>query len=104
MSKVIATGMVCGKRHTFEATLVDGALHVECKTKKLTEEEQKTLMRVLLKCIRSAPPIAETYVPPENSLSAAYNGFNNRFFPNDDYEVKVEGELEEIPYEEGVIY
>ena len=97
MSKVIATGMVCGKRHTFEATLVNGVLHVECKTKKLTDEEQKTLMRVLLKCIR-------TYVPPENTLNAAYSGFHNRFFPNDDYEDKVEGELEPIPYEEGVIY
>lgn len=55
-------------------------------------------------CIKTAPPIAETYYPPVNSLNAAYSGFHNRFFDNDDFQVEVEGELEQIPYEEGVIY
>lgn len=97
MSKIIASGRFGKERHTFEAKLVDGVLHVECKTRVLNSDEQKVLMETMIDCIKRAPPIAETYCPPKDSLNAAYSGFHNRFFDGDDYEVKVEGELEEIP-------
>lgn len=100
MSKVIATGRFGKERHTFEARIINGVLRVECKTRKLNSDEQKVLMETMIDCIMRAPPIAETYCPPVNTLNAAYSGFHNRFFDEDDYEVKVEGKLEPIPYEE----
>ena len=101
-SKVLATGRFAGEYHRFEATLVNGVLQVECKTRELNDDEQKYLMKAMIICIKTAPPIAETYYPPVNSLNAAYSGFHNRFFDNDDFQVEVEGELEQIPnVEEG---
>lgn len=85
MKKIIANGI--------EVELIDGELIVE------PEEYQERFDEML----QNPTPIGGTYYPPTNTLLAAYNVMKNMFF-DEEPDVEVIGELEEIPYEEGIIY
>lgn len=49
-------------------------------------------------------PIAGTFYPGPQSMLNVHNNLKFHFFDNEDVHVEVEGELEEIPHEEGLIY
>lgn len=85
MKKIIANGI--------EVELIDDELIVE------PEEYQERFDEML----QNPTPIGGTYYPPTNTLLAAYNVMKNMFFDKEP-DVEVIGELEEIPYEEGIIY
>lgn len=48
--------------------------------------------------------VGGTYYPPKSTLLAVYILLEKHFFDNKDFKIDVIGKLEEIPYEEGVIY
>ena len=85
MKKIIANGI--------EVELIDGELIVE------PEEYQEQFDELL----QRQEPIGGTYYPPTNTLLVAYNVMKNMFF-DEEVDVEVIGELEEIPYEEDIIY
>ena len=104
MSKIIAVGNIFGRKEKIEITVEKERLMIVCKTYELTEELKKELDSRLERCIKTSSPVGGTYYPPENTLLAAYLGLQNNFFESEDIEIKVDGELESIPYEDGIIY
>lgn len=98
MDKVIASGMYLGNRLTVEAVkdgdsiklLVDG-LEIQDVQKDFNER------------MNNAPAIGGTYRPEPNTLLAAFTVLEHGFFDKLD-KIEVQGELEEIPYEENQIY
>lgn len=105
MSKIIATGKFFGSLAKFEITVNAEKLYIDCKTEVLSKKRQSIVEEHLANCIKTAEAIGGTYYPPENTLTAAYVGLQNGFFDSKrNVEIKVEGKLEPIPYEDGVIY
>ena len=49
-------------------------------------------------------PVGGTYFPLKNSLLSLYNLLANYFFDSQTEPIVLEGELEQLPYEEGIIY
>lgn len=105
MSKIIAKGIFVGEKRKFEITIEDEKLKIICNEKWWNIKKVREYTEARLKrCISQAEPIGGTYYPPENTLTAAYNGLQNGFFDDNKAEIEVKGELEPIPYEEGRIY
>lgn len=104
MSKITAIGTMFGRSTTFEITVEAGKLVIVCKNRVLTPPMQEIVENRLRSCIKTAGPIAGTYYPPENTLNAAVSGIQNGFFHSGEPEIIVDGMLEEIPYEEGVVF
>jgi len=98
MGKVIASGTYCGHRITVEVVVEDGTLLIL-----MDEKEVPELQKRLDELIKVQPAMGGTYFPDENSLLAAYNVLQYTFFDTLD-EIKVEGDIGEIPNEKGMVY
>lgn len=66
-------------------------------------EKDALLMEMLKARINAASPIGGTYYPDETEILAYYHSLKTNFF-DELMDISVEGELETIPYEEGLIY
>lgn len=99
MGKVIASGIYCGHRITVEAVVEDGTLLIL-----MDEREVPDIQKRFDELIKVQPAMGGTYFPDENSLLAAYNVLKHTFFDESTDEITVEGEIEEIPFEENTIY
>ena len=98
MGKVIASGIYCGNKITVEAIVEDGTLVIL-----MDEKEVPDLQKRFDELIKVQPAMGGTYFPDENTLLAAYNVLQNTFFDTLE-EISVEGDIGEIPCEEGVVY
>lgn len=98
MGKVIASGIYCGNRITVEAIVEDGTLLIL-----MDEKEVPELQKRFDELVKVQPAMGGTFFPDENSLLAAYNVLQHTFFDTLE-KISVEGDIGEIPYEEGVIY
>ena len=100
MGKIIASGIYCGDRITVEVVVEDGTLLILMDEE---EEEVPDLQKRFDELIKVQPAMGGTYFPNENSLLTAYNVLQHTFFDTLE-EITVEGDLGEIPHEDGVIY
>ena len=98
MGKVIASGIYCGNRITVEAVVEDGTLLIL-----MDEKEVPELQKRFDELVKVQPAMGGTYFPDENSLLAAYNVLQHTFFDALE-KISVEGDIGEIPYEEGMVY
>lgn len=98
MGKVIASGIYCGSRITVEAVVEDGTLLIL-----MDEKEVPELQKRFDELIKVQPAMGGTYFPDENSLLTAYNVLKHTFFDTLE-KISVEGDMDEIPYEEDKIY
>lgn len=98
MSKVIATGIYCGHIITVEAIKEDQRVVVTFDGRDIPE-----LREHFNELISKQHPISGTYYPDNNSLLAAYNVLSTTFFDSLK-KITIEGEIEEIPFEQGKIY
>lgn len=98
MGKVIASGIYCGNRITVEAVVEDGTLVIL-----MDEKEVPDLQKRFDELIKVQPAMGGTYFPDEDSLLAAYNVLQQTFFDTLE-KISVEGDIGEIPNEEGVVY
>ena len=97
MGKIIATGKLYGELRTLTVELRDG------KPEILETELRELFQHDLDTAIQNQQPIGGTYYPPSETLLAAYNVLNHFFF-TELQSLEVVGEIEEIPYTEGLIY
>lgn len=95
MGKVIAKG----KKHGFKLT-------VEFELNKVLFNGQKDelLEDELLDLLDDPKSIGGTYYPPADSLLNAMNILQYHFFDEPIEDIAVEGEIEQIPFEDGQIY
>lgn len=98
MSKIIAIGEYYGDEITVEVTQKDGEFIVS-----MYDYESSILKEHLLNCIKNQHAMGGTYFPDPNSLLAAYNVLNHNFFDKV-IDIRVDGDIEEIPYEDNKIY
>lgn len=98
MNRIIAKGQYRGMTYDVAVELEGGELIVE-----VGGEVDSVAHTRLVKLIADQPPMGGTYYPPQNSLLATFNVLTNTFF-DDLIEIKVEGDIGEIPNVEGVIY
>lgn len=99
MGKVIASGIYCGHKITVEAVVEDGTLLILLDG----EFEVPDIQKRFDELVKGQPAMGGTYFPDKNSLLAAYNVLQHTFF-NKLESISVEGDIGEIPYEEGKIY
>lgn len=97
MGKIIATGKLYGELRTLTVELREG------KPEILETELRELFQHDLDIAIQNQQPIGGTYYPPPETLLAAYNVLNHFFF-TELQSLEVIGEIEEIPYTEGLIY
>lgn len=95
MGKITATG----KKYGFKLTV-----EFELNKVLFNGQKDKLLEDDLTELLENPKAIGGTYYPPFDSLLNAYNILRYHFFDEPTEEITVEGELEEIPYEEGIIY
>lgn len=95
MGKITATGKKYGSKLTVEFEF--GKVLFDGRENELLKEE-------LTELLENPKAVGGTYYPPFDSLLNAYNILRYHFFDEPTEEITVEGELEEIPYEEGKIY
>lgn len=98
MSKITAQGKFRGTIIIVEVTLEGNEQIV-----RVNEEIDEDFQRYYDKLMESPPPMGGTYYPPEDSLLAVYNILENALF-DEAPRIEVDGVLEEIPYEKGLIY
>ena len=67
-------------------------------------QEDKLLEDELLELLETPKSIGGTYYPPADSLLNAMNILQYHFFDEPTDEITVEGDIDEIPFEEGKIY
>ena len=97
MGKIIATGKLYGELRTLTVELRDG------KPEILETELRELFQHDLDTAIQNQQPIGGTYYPSPETLLAAYNVLNHFFF-TELQSLEVVGEIEEIPYTEGLVY
>lgn len=98
MNKVTARGKYFGSKITVDAFIDGGTLVIL-----VDDEENPEIEKEFNEMIENQPPMAGTYYPEKDSLLAAFNVLSNVFF--DELEsINVEGDIGEIPFEEGQIY
>lgn len=93
---IVAKGAIGGRFGTIEVLGTDGDLTV-------TTNEPQWGQR-FNQMVNQPPPLGGTYYPRPRSLLAAVSVLQRGFFDSPPGEVTVEGPLEAIPYEGGVIY
>lgn len=98
MSKITGTGKIHGVLTTVTCEFVDGEIIINFDDIKIACYENS--FRNELKQHYS---IGGTYYPKENSMLNVLNVLENHFF---DYPIKaeIEGYIDPIPFEEGIIY
>lgn len=95
MGKVIAKGKKYGSTLTVEYEL-DKVL--------FNGQEDILLEDELSELLEDPKSIGGTYYPPVDTLLNAMNILQYHFFDEPAEEITVEGEIEEIPYEEDTVY
>lgn len=98
MDKVTATGTLFGQTIKVECEKRDGDLVLD-----FDGRENAFFEKIAREGLEDVRPVGGTYFPPANSLLNAYNYFQYYFFDKLT-SIEIEGEIEEVPYEEGVIY
>lgn len=99
-NKIIAEGKVNGIRRHVECFIEDGSLIIEVDYD-FDEKEQERFNELL----KNPPALGGTYYPSSNSLLAAYSVLQFNYFDlGSTVDIKVIGEIPEIPYEKGVVY
>ena len=95
MGKIIAKG----KKHGFKLT-------VEFELNKVLFNDQKDelLEDELFELLENPKAVGGTYYTPVDSLLNAMNILQYYFFDEPTEDIAVEGEIEQIPFEEGQIY
>lgn len=95
MGKITAKG----KKHGFDLTV-----EFELKKVLFNGQEDELLEEELSEMLEHPKPVGGTYYPPTDTLLNALNILQYYFFDDAAEEIAVEGEIEEIPHEEGRIY
>ena len=98
MNKVTARGKYFGITITVDAFIDGGTLVIL-----VDDEENPEIQNDFNEMIKRQPPMGGTYYPEEDSLLAAFNVLSNVFFDKLE-SINVEGDIGEIPYEDGIIY
>jgi hypothetical protein len=100
VSKITAKGKYLGSKITVECFPEDGSIVIE-----LDGQYDKLIQDRFNKLLKIAPVMGGTYYPPEDSMLAAYSVLESTFFDDgSQVEIKVEGDIGSIPYEDGVVY
>ena len=95
MGKVVAKG----KKHGFNLTV-----EYESDNILFNGKRDELLNDELLSMLEEPKSVGGSYYPTEDSLLNVYNILQYHFFDEPADEITVEGEIEEIPYEEGKVY
>jgi hypothetical protein len=95
VGKIIAKG----KKYGFEMII-----EYELNKVLFNNQEDEVLEDELLALLENPKSIGGTYYPPVDSLLNAMNILQYHFFDKPTDEITVEGEIEEIPFEENKIY
>lgn len=98
MSKITVVGKFFGEQIEIECEKTNNEIitSVDGEENEFVEEYLETLLS-------KRYPVGGSYCPPENSMLNVLNVLKYRFF-DELISIKVEGEIEEIPFEEGKIY
>lgn len=99
MTKIIAEGIYIGVPLQVTCYKKGKEIVVDFNGDK-NEEIETEFKRMLKRCYA----IGGTYFPPVDSMLNVVNVLKHRFFDSRPTMIKVDGELEPIPYEDGVIY
>ena len=101
-NKIIAKGKRFGANRYVECFIKNESVIIEVDYA-FNEREQERFEKLL----KTPPALGGTYYPPVNTLLAAYSVLLSTFFDeNSDIEIKIEGDIGEIPIleEKDVIY
>ena len=97
MVRITASGVLEGRKIGAVCVGGDGFYEIE-----LSNCEEKHRMMVF-ESLKQEHAIGGTYWPERNTMLHVYNTLQNHTFDKL-IEIECDGQLEEIPYEEGVIY
>lgn len=97
MVKITAKGVLEGREIGVVCTGGNGSYEI-----KLSNCEEKHRAMVL-ESLQQEHAVGGTYWPKLNTMLHVYNTLQNHAF-DELIEIQCDGELEEIPYEEGVVY
>ena len=95
MEKIIAKG----KKHGFDLTV-----EYESNSVLFNGKKDDLLENELSLMLEEPKSFGGSYYPTEDSLLNVYNILQYYFFDEPADKITVDGELEEIPYEEGKVY
>ena len=98
MTRIIATGKYLNSEITVEVEN-DGSTLVLT----MYGDEVSHLQEHFEECISEQPAMGGTYYPEPDSMLCAFNVLQNTFFDSTP-EIIIEGDIGEIPHEDGVIY
>ena len=98
MSSVTATGKFMGQTVTVEAYKENGTIRLL-----INGEYSPVAQTVFNDKVKTQPPMGGTYYPEQNTLLCAYHVLENSFF-EELKSIKVNGETEEIPFNDNQIY
>lgn len=99
MGKIFAAGILKGVYTEVTVTLKDGKINISGRGMDNTE------LQIRFDQLNSLPcPIGGTYFPEKDSLLNIYNLLANYFFDSQVEPDVLEGEIEQLPYEEGRVY
>lgn len=99
-NKIIAEGKVNGIRKHVECFIEDGSPIIEVDYA-FDEKEQERFNELL----KNPPALGGTYYPPSNSLLVAYSVLQFNYFDlGSTVDIKIIGDIGEIPHEKGVVY
>lgn len=99
-NKIIAEGKVNGIRKHVECFIEDGSPIIEVDYD-FDEKEQERFNELL----KNPPALGGTYYPPSNSLLVAYSVLQFNYFDlGSTVDIKIIGDIGEIPHEKGVVY
>ena len=97
MVKITAKGVLEGKEIGVVCTGENGSYEIKLSN---CDEIHRTMV---LESLREYHPVGGTYWPEKNTMLHVFNTLSDYTFDKL-IEIDCDGELEEIPYEEGVVY
>lgn len=98
MSKIIAKGKWGNSVMTVICSEEDGRIAFT-----FNGQKDDFLKEILESRMDVAPAMGGTYYPEQGTMLAYYNILKNVFFSKQP-EIKTEGDIGQIPYEDGVVY
>lgn len=99
MTTITAVGMFQGKEIEVVCVETDEKDHIFF----IDKGEDKTIEKIIRSEMRKTYPVAGTFVPDEHSMLNIKNVLEFYFFDNL-ISIKVVGDIDELPFEEGVVY
>lgn len=98
MAKIIATGTFGVNEHVVVCEEIDDKIRVTF------DGEENTLFRKVLEALLDVTmPMGGTYYPERGTMLAYYHVLNTVYFGKL-LDLKTEGDIGQIPYEDGVVY